>query len=307
MTARGCTLLGLATFALALGAQGAIYRWTDAEGRVYFGDRPPAELIQEARDLSAAYAGRARFSFEIVPVDHDLPAETRAQVQVAVSKIHEIFESRLGLRFSSDPSFSIRIFKDREGFEAYGGPGLGHLVSGYYSPERNEAVTWSQQGFEQMLEVITHEAGHALLHHRFDEVPRWLDEGLSEYVERIQVFGQAVTVPPNPDWDAVVKAQVRDGSLMPLAEYVGLSTPGWLAHNLPENRAYARAWSLVYFMMSTPEGTQVLGRLLAALDRSGADGFTPAEVIGAHYPGGLAAFDIDWRAWVLGPKRAHYY
>jgi hypothetical protein len=301
------TFPALLALCWALTAHSGIYRWTDADGRVHFGDRPPAQAQDEARDLSAAYEGRVPFTFEIVPVDYAMPAETRTKVQVAVSKIHEILESRLKLRFRSDPSFTIRIYKDRKGFAAYGGAALANLVAGYYSPERNEAVTWRQRSFEEMLEVITHEAEHALLHHRFGEVPRWLNEGLAEYVERMQVFGQAVTIPPNSDWDTVVKAQLRDGNLMPLAEYLGLSTREWLAHNVPSNRAYARAWSLVYFMMSNPDGTRLLGHLLADLEAVGADAFSAADLIEAGYPGGLAAFDTAWRAWVFGPKRAHYY
>jgi hypothetical protein len=288
-------------------AQGAIYRWTDAEGRVHFSDRPPLEVQQEARDLSAALVEPIPFKVDIIPVDYTMPGETHTKVEIAVAKIHEVLGSRLGLRFRTDPSFAIRIFEDRDSFAGYGHVAVAHVAAGYYSSERNEAVTWRQQSFEQMLQVITHEASHALLHHRFDDVPPWLNEGLSEYFERMQVFGQAVSIPVNAEWDALIKSQLRDGSITPLTDYVDLDYQDWLARNLPDNRSYAQAWSLVYFMMSTAEGTRLLARLLEGLDSAAAGRFPSAQAIESGYPGGLAAFETAWHAWAFGPKPPHLY
>jgi hypothetical protein len=301
------TILPLLILVLCSSAHGEIYRWTDGQGRVHFGDRPPAESREGAQNLSGSYEGHIPFRFEIIPVDYAMPAETHAKVEVAVAKIHEIYRSRLGLGFPTDPSFDIRIFADEDAFSAYADAPLKGLASGYFSPERNEAVTWRQRSFEQMLEVITHEANHALLHHAFGEVPPWLNEGISEYFERMEVFGLAVVIHPNPAWDDLIRAKVRDGSIMPLAEYLKLDRRDWQIHNLSGNRSYAQAWSLVYFLMSTPEGTRLLGRILDTLGRTGAKGFSGKEVIESGYEGGLAALETAWRAWALGPKPAHHY
>jgi hypothetical protein len=300
------TLLCLLCWVLIV--RGEIYRWTDAEGRTHFGDRPPVELREQAQDLSASLEGHVPFRFEIIPVEYAMPTETHAKVEVAVAKIHHIYRSRLGLRFRTDPSFNIRIFSDQDAFSRYGdGPALKGLASGYFSPARNEAVTWRQRSFAQMLEVITHEANHALLHHAFGPVPPWLNEGLSEYFERMEVFGQAVVIHPNPHWDALIKAKLRDGSITSLADYLGLGQRDWQVHDLSGNRAYAQAWSVVYFLMSSPKGTRLLTRILDELGAHGASDFAPAEVIESGYHGGLPALETAWRAWAMAPKEAHYY
>jgi len=297
------------SFACALTAWGGIYRWTDAEGRAQFGDRPPLDAGTGAQELSERYRGREiPFRFQIIPVGCDIPPDTRVKVEVAVSKIYEILSSRLGLRFSSDPSFDIRIFKDKESYANYGeGPPLAGLASGYYLPDRNEAVTWRQRSFEEMIQVIAHEATHALMRHRFGKVPPWLNEGLSEYFERMGVFGKAVVIHPNREWDEIVRQKIRDGSIVPLREYLALSQQAWQMHDFPDNGSYAQAWSLIHFLMSTPEGTRLLGRLLDSLDRVGVEDFSAEDIIDAEFDGGLAALQTRWLAWVLGPKKAHHY
>lgn len=298
------TLAFICTFC----ARGEIFRWTDENGQVQLSDRPPPSVGSGAERLSARLEGKSPFSFEIIPVDYPMPHDTRVKVEVAVSKIHEILRSRLGLRFRSDPSFDIRIFGDQDSYANYaGGPPLAGFAAGYYRMDRNEAVTWHQNSFQKMLEVITHESNHALMHHRFGEVPPWLNEGLSEYFERMEVFGMAVVIHPNHEWDATVKQMVRDGTIPPLREYLTLSQRGWALHNHLDNRSYAQAWSIIHFLMSTPEGTRLLGHLLATLSRVGADDFSGPDVIDASYDGGLASLETRWRAWALGPKQAHYY
>jgi len=297
---------------LALGcspsARGEIYRWTDAQGRVQLSDRPPPDGAKDGTDISKKYQQRVPFSIRIIPVDYQMPPQTHAKVEVAVSKIHEILQSRLGLDFRADPSFTVRIFNDRQSYTRYAeGSPLAGTASGYYSAQSNEAVTWRQNNFEQMLEVITHEANHALLRQRLGNVPPWLNEGLSEYFERMEVFGQAVVIHPNPQWDAAVRRQVRNGTIEPLRKYLTLSQQDWQLHDLSGNRSYAEAWSFVYFLMSTPEGTRLLSNLLETLDRVGAADFSGPDVINADFEGGLAALESRWHAWALGPKQAHHY
>lgn len=294
--------------AWASAGYGGIYRWTDADGRVRFGDRPPAEVAADAQELSERYASRVPFSFRILPMGYVMRPDTRVKVEIAVTKIHEILGERLGLSFQTNPSFDIRIFKDRRSYASYGdGPPLGGLASGYYSPGRNEAVTWRQNRFELMLEVITHEANHALMRHHFGDVPPWLNEGLSEYFERMEVFGQAVVIHPNDRWDRTVRERISTGTITPLKDYLALSHVNWQLHNVAGNRSYAQAWSLVYFLMSSPKETRLLAQLLRTLERVGAERFSGAEVIEATFDGGMDAFEVRWRAWALGPKHAHHY
>jgi hypothetical protein len=288
--------------------QGQIFRWTDADGQVHFGDRTPSATTAAAQDISATYEGHIPFHFEIIPVGYDMPAQTRTKVEVAVSKIHELYRSRLHTRFPSNPSFDIRIFNDEKSFSQYGeGPVLRGRASGYFSPQRNEAVTWRQRSFAQMLEVITHEANHALMHHLFGVVPPWLNEGISEYVERMEVFGQTVVIPPNRRWDALIRTKVRGGTIMPLRDYLTLEQADWRLHNLADNGSYAQAWSLIYFLMSSPDGTQLLGHLLDVLGREGADNFSPLDVIDASYDGGFSALETAWRSFVFSQKQPHQY
>jgi hypothetical protein len=53
--------------------------------------------------------------------------------------------------------------------------------------------------------------------------------------------------------------------------------------------------------------SDLLGRLFDRLGRVGPGKFSGADTIDAAFAGGLDALESRWLAWVLAPKRAHYY
>ena len=90
----------------------------------------------------------------------------------------------------------------------------------------------------RLLEVLTHEASHAIMRHQIGRVPAWINEGLAEYFESMHVFGQTVVVHPNRHWAETVNHRVRSG-LLPLGDYLSMPRDQWYVFNGSDGLAYA--------------------------------------------------------------------
>src|SRR5688572_1924823 len=90
------------------------------------------------------------------------------------------YRHAFGFEFSADAGPRVIIFNDREDYKRYQ-KRHSRTYSGtaYYSPARNEIVTWNDRP-EQLLRNLFHEQNHFLLRRQIAEPPRWLNEGLSE-------------------------------------------------------------------------------------------------------------------------------
>jgi hypothetical protein len=157
-----------------------------------------------------------------------------------------------------------------------------------------------------MVELVFHEVNHLILRYHVPRVPKWVNEGLSEYFEGLNVFGENRRVYLQEHHHQWIKRWARKSFPVELGEYLNLTRREWLKLNDKVkhcNAAYTIGYSLVYFMMSRGSTEKILKELLWDFKRQGRKANSIAT-INKHYPGGLEKFERQWRKWI--PKARRY-
>ena len=300
-------LAGAILCAVLATANAEIYQWIDEHGKVHFGDKPPPEAKRSAIDLTERYAINRNFEVEIVPRNYQMGLDVKTKVSVAVSKIFSIYASDFTMRPDADAAIEIHIYGSEQEFRALTRKrGLQiENASGFYSPKENVIHVWKNRDVGRLLEVLTHEASHAIMRHQIGRVPAWINEGLAEYFEIMEVFGQTVVVHPNRRWAETVNLRVRRG-LLPLGDYLSMTRDQWYVFNGNDGLAYALGWSVTFFLMSSEPGIATIRAVLQHFRNNGEG--SPVDLIAAAYPGGFEAFEKEWRYWAMyGERTPHRY
>jgi len=137
---------------------------------------------------------------------------------------------------------------------------------------------------EKTLRDLRHELTHYVLASHFYDLPPWIDEGLAQFVEAGESFGQI----NRPRLSSLVRQLRRK---KPILEELVAKAPG---KKLTRSE-YAQAWGLVFFLMKDRRfGPQ---RLRAYLKRVHAGEETSAfiDCLGAD----PQAIEQDWRRFIL--------
>ena len=306
-------VLTIATGMFAHYANAEVYQWVDDKGKVHFGDRPPANARTSANDLSARYESEKPFNVEIIAHDYVLELDVKTKIEVAVAKIFTIYVDGLGLGFDGEAQLKIHIYGNEVAFRNLTrARGLQvENASGFYSPRENAIYVWRNRSLTRLLAVLTHEASHTIMRYQNGRVAAWINEGLAEYFETMEVFGHTVVVHGNEHAADTVKELLETHRLPSLTEFIALPRSQWYAMNGERGMSYAFGWSLCFYLMSSEQGRATMAALLARhreADFSSAGNELSLNVIEANYPGGIRVLEQRWREWALYGKRvAHRY
>jgi hypothetical protein len=191
-------------------------------------------------------------------------------------------EKTLGWEIRFKPT--VLLIKEEATFRALSG---GEMIVAYAKPGSNLIVIdYSRMGTHQFTLGITfkHELCHLLLHSFIPHgLPRWLDEGVSQWVTGglAEIFVE--------DRRSLLKEAALSGRLLPLRE---------LTSAFPENRAglmlaYEESRSFVEYLADT-YGSRKLLDVLSAL-RNGA---TAEEALARTLGLSTAALEKEWAAHV---------
>jgi hypothetical protein len=133
----------------------------------------------------------------------------------------------------------------------------------------------------EVVRTVPHELTHLVfsraIRNPYHSPPRWLDEGVAEYL----------SAGFTPSYRAAVEAAAADGRLMPLRALGGLFPTAYERFLL----AYAESVSAVDFLVRE-KGTAALVKLI----RSYADGVTDDEAFNAAVSADVAGFEAAWLA-----------
>ncbi|MBQ0799114.1 MAG: DUF1570 domain-containing protein [Porticoccaceae bacterium] len=181
----------------------------------------------------------------------------------------------------------IKIFGDHHSFERYQAETSGSLpyYRSHYSHRNREVLMHGTEFAEATMGVLFHEASHAIMAMRKYNVSPWISEGIAEVFESSTYTRGKMVFRKNDEWTRKIQHKLREGSLEPAQNYFNYRDKWSGEGRRAERRRYMIAWSLMRFLLSTPERINAL--------KGGLSGD-----FASHYPGGIKALDKDWRQWI---------
>ncbi len=281
---------------------GAVYRWTDANGKVHFGDKPQ----QQAEDLTKRYgqqtAGvRVTFDYRGWQGEPTLTHELRKQAEL----LHRVLTRYLEPDYWRQIDLNLTVFASQEAFDQHRDQQGHHGEwAAYYDGRENRAFLARQNGpdgMENTLRIARHEMTHAMMTGMLGSTPTWLAEGMAQYLERLQwQLSSAQVAPPlqaigqlkqtgAPRFDALldVRHDVFNGS--------------------EQQGNYQQSAAMLHFLLSHDAGRQWLKQTLTGFARQPCRPL-PAATAFQRYPGGLRAVNQGYQDWLqAGRFNSHYY
>jgi len=286
------------TTALEKSTSSEIYRWTDENGKVHFSDAKPGDT-RNSEVMSVSYPDRKQyFKLKMTLDTASLPVFTRDKVNAEVRQVYRILSRDLDLEHLRKVFLNVRIIGTQADFQSYRQQRAPQLRtnSGFYTSDNNEAVVFQGNNPDMMRAVIRHEATHVMMAGLYGATPSWFNEGLAEYFEQLQLSGQARQVGPvRYHWE-YLQQRMGDGQLMPLLDYINQPPQRWYNGNLRDN--YGMGWSLIYYLMSDPEGKVFLKGMMNDMAENYCWSAPGSEYFNDHYPGGFKAFEAGWKGWL---------
>ncbi len=299
-------------FLLCSSAYAEVYRWKDENGRIHYSDKRPTDQNDfQTKEIKGTKA--SRLEVELILHGLTLNADIENTIKLSVVKIHEVYTSVVGLNLGDIPPVKIRLFDQQEEFQEFyakfANGSRSDQISGFYTSLTGEIVLYKNRSIERTLEVIAHEASHLLLSYAYDnKIPTWLNEGLAEYFELITLQGLSVNVPPNHYSDRQMKSLQKTNRLLPLNNYFKRNGQAWYFANATSGGLYySQAWSLVFYLMSSPEGKNLIKNMFAYLKQNPWDENINFILIDNFYSRGLVDFEKKWQQWIPAKRLAKTY
>lgn len=246
--------------------------------------------------------GNCRFVLHRYPLTKADGEKINRVISDLVQRQSEAF----GFKAPTNLQIRIRMFGRFEDFCAYGrtnylvtdGEHAGGAISnmaGYFSPRDNEVVTWRQKDPSYLANNLLHECSHALSHHQFLRLPRWLNEGCAVFFSFPRFLrDESDDLSLRSRWLRLRRWQ-EEGTLPKVRAFVD-QTPEEFRRMAPE-QSYAVSWSLFQFLMSSADNRKVLNAMVRR-QQSRRDFAPCSEVLEELYPGGVAQFEKDWHDWI---------
>lgn len=190
---------------------------------------------------------------------------------------------------------NIRFVGDSERFrQIYGKPDTEEwTTTGFYRMRSNEAlILYSAEYRDAALGNAFHEISHLVTASHLGATPPWLNEGLAEYYETLEVVDERVRFAANLQHIQLLRSQ---GPLS-VDDMTALSQKEWMQEDA--QRRYASAWALITFMLQSKEGQRTLQNVLRqAYDQRCKSRPELRDSLRDH-PGGLQSLQNEWLAWL---------
>ena len=286
-----------------------VYAFTSKDGVTSFSDRRPAAA--PTRDVSGKYRRREQY-FRVKLIHDQAPGAVRMQTRIMADtqQIFMFLARHLEIDKLRQVYLDLRLLPDKDSFGRYRrkyAPKL-DTTTGFYMTRKNEAVVRilpGRNGDDRTLGIVRHETSHLIAAALFGNLPDWLNEGLAEYFERMDVDGQAKIIRPSSYYLKLLRKRLRRGTLPRLQQHLRLSHKQWNRED--QALRYAIGWSVVFFVMSEPRGRHLLASLLAEQATHRCRRFSTADFLERNQQGGLNALDRHWRHWLAATEPPAQY
>ncbi|MBQ4875762.1 DUF1570 domain-containing protein [Pseudoalteromonas luteoviolacea] len=258
--------------------ENGIYTWVDSKGVRNYSDKKPSQGATAYQPQS----GVALDYFELEISGGAISNQFRNKLRSKLKSVFRGYTSLLGLSAMRKVKLKIIVLPTRGAYERavrnFGGDPTGNV--GVYFGIRNTALL-EQRSYEATMRTAVHEAVHAINQAVIGYSPRWLNEGLAEYFESIDVSMQVGKV---SSFDHVSRNGSLQGQVMSPHQLMEAETK-W--RSLKPDILYRSSWAFVHFLMSSSHGKVSLKQLML-LEQSEPCGVLDSaqvrSIFNNHYP-----------------------
>ncbi len=237
----------------------------------------------------------------------EIEDSTKEEIELGIQMMVKIYKNVFDLDVPKNFQIKFQLFGDRSDYIKYRDEkSSSNSAVGYYSLRRKETVIRKRCDC-CFIKTVYHEASHAIMHEHLWH-PKWLQEGIAEYFEMMEVDDDKGVIGFSPDRNRACQEWLQEGQLMPLADFFSLSKSQFKKQ---ESKMRTFAWSFVYFLMSSEKGQSILKNIIWEMNQ--ATGAKPSiwnrirfkllyndnlEIIKRAIPQGLEKLEQEWRAWL---------
>ena len=235
---------------------GDVYSWIDEKGIANFSSTPPNRGEFELLN----YAGEKVFDYFSLDLNTaSLPYDFNQRLTLKLNKLFKLYGQLLDSSSLKKVDINLRVYASEVAFnqiKAKHNMPIGDNTPGFYSHGSNQAhLLLTNQA--ATMRTATHEATHAINRGIIGYSPKWLNEGLAEYSEYIEVKGQVSSVYPNKSWTNNNRISEK---LLPLHTLLSATNSDW--DSPLRNRLYATSWAFIYFMMDNQQRKGMLAKAI---------------------------------------------
>jgi hypothetical protein len=256
-------------------------------------DQEPTELTAQRIDHTLPNAFDY-FTLKLRIIGMNGPPFPRDNLVVGMTKFYHLLTAQLPVADLRKVNANVEIHATDQSFHQVRSslaPEIGHNVSGFYHGTSNRALVLHAGDGDRTLATAIHEAVHVINAGVFGRTPRWFNEGLAEYFERMEARGQAVLIPASPEWTSLL----TDGSARVPLQRLLRADDFWPVNLTPQY--YATSWAFLYFLLD-PDRRVHGTKLFRTLAREKCDALNAVAFFDGEYPGGMPALQRDFDRWL---------
>lgn len=196
--------------------------------------------------LSGIFIGSSLFAQKLVfnEVGFKLSQKERQEIQLLANYEAMLYDNLFSTTKNDSLTISLNIYKKATDYRKNAEQLDANKSSlGFYSPQTKQIYVYKAQDF---MSTVVHEMGHAFMQNNMPNPPRWLNEGISEFFESLEVVNNAVTVYKHAER---IKKVQNGLDAFNLRGIVSASPASW--NGKETENMYTASYSIVFFMMMT--------------------------------------------------------
>lgn len=242
--------------------------------------------------------------------DYTLDSNTKETINRGINFIAVQYSNLFHINLGDNNKIIIHIFDNQAAYLNYSKKIVSSAVSqnGFYSYKLNKIIIWKNKNNTVMLKTIFHETSHFLLRSQIKVCPKWLNEGLAEYFEELELSNNQIKINPQKNKEKRCKNLLDQNKLPILVNYFEINNRAWINDNAKNAKISSTiAWSLVYYMMSSQKGQILIEQILHYIKNNPSKKNASLDAFEKYIPEGLAQFEMQWRNWLSKTHAVHYY
>lgn len=282
-----------------------IYKWTDAQGRVHFGDHKLEDKPQEQVHLKQTVSNWKKFNIKIDHDGIDLSAQAIERITQDVNNVYRLYDQVFYFDMTKTVPVNIKLLADRAAYLEYMQQRFKRSYEnsrGVFIASQNQIAVWMRKDTEGTFRTIKHETSHAIMYSIAPKAPAWLNEGLGEYAETLEGDDADLINVPHHENLAILGKIEEHKARVPLLYFFQLSNHSWYRNNQSPGSSFQfLAWEIVFGLMSEPARRQSLGKMIHFSARAQQ---TPREEIAKQaFLGGTTAMESYLRSLSFSERK----